>query len=124
MKVLVVDDEQDIRLLFLQKFRRELRAGQLELEFARSGEAALEYLDRQGAAGRELILSDINMPGMNGIELLKIVKHRYPMLRVFMITAYGDEAYFTSAMENGADDYLTKPIEFERLKVKMSSKQA
>jgi len=121
MKLLVVDDEQDIQLLFLQKFRKELRAGQLKMDFAFSGEAALEHLDTEGASGKELVLSDINMPGMNGIELLKIIKQRYPGLKVFMITAYGNEQYYTSAMENGADDYLTKPIEFERLKDKLFS---
>ena len=120
MKVLVVDDEQDVEFLFQQRFRKEIRAGQIDLEFALSGEAALDSLETRGRAGRELILSDINMPGMNGIELLRIVKQRYPDLKVFMITAYGDEHNYTTAMENGADDYFTKPLEFEELKGKIA----
>jgi len=121
MKLLVVDDEQDVSLLFQQRFRKEVQSGQLEMGFALSGAAALEYLDKHGTEGCKLILSDINMPGMNGIELLKIIKQRYPDLKVFMITAYGDENNYTSAMKNGADDYFTKPIEFELLKGKINN---
>ena len=121
MKLLVVDDEQDVSLLFQQRFRKEMKSGQLELGFALSGAEALEYLDRHGTAGCKLILSDINMPGMNGIELLKIIKQRFPDLKVFMITAYGDEYNYASAIESGADDYFTKPIEFELLKSKMKA---
>ena len=120
MKLLVVDDEEDVQLLFLQKFRKELKAGALEMDFAFSGESALEHLDRPEDPPRDLVLSDINMPGMNGIELLKIIKHRYPGMPVFMITAYGDEEYYNSAMTNGADDYIIKPIEFNLLKTKLS----
>lgn len=123
MKLLVVDDEQDVQLLFLQKFRKELRAGELEMDFAFSGESALEHLGQDERPPEDLVLSDINMPGMNGIELLKIIKHRYPQLPVFMITAYGDEEYYNSAMANGADDYIVKPIEFNQLKVKLSTIQ-
>ncbi len=120
MKVLVVDDEQDVQILFEQKFRKELRAGSLNFDFAFSGEDAITYLENQDTSKLMLILSDINMPGINGIELLKIVKQKYPDQRVFMITAYGDEHNFKSAMEHGADDYFTKPIEFDVLKTKIS----
>jgi YesN/AraC family two-component response regulator len=123
MKLLVVDDEQDVQLLFLQKFRKELRAGMLEMDFAFSGESALEHLGEEDDPSRDLVLSDINMPGMNGIELLKIIKARYPQLPVFMITAYGDEEYYNSAMANGADDYIIKPIEFNQLKTKLTNIQ-
>ena len=123
MKLLVVDDEQDVQLLFLQKFRKELKAGELEMAFAFSGEAALEHLGHEEEPPKDLVLSDINMPGMNGIELLKIIKDRYPQLPVFMITAYGDEEYYNSAMANGADDYFIKPIEFNMLKTKLSNIQ-
>lgn len=119
MKLLVVDDEADVSLLFRQRFRKELKSGQLEMGFALSGMAALEYLDTHGTTGCKLILSDINMPGMTGIELLKILKQRYPNLKVFMITAYGDEVNHASAIDSGADDYFTKPIEFELLKARM-----
>ena len=115
MKVLVVDDEPDVRALFEQRFRREVRAGVLDLYFALSAEEALELL-HQRAAEIVLILSDVNMPGMNGLELLKALKQRYPSVRVFMITAYADEANHQRAVEYGCDDYLVKPIDFGLLK--------
>ncbi|HZS48035.1 MAG TPA: response regulator [Blastocatellia bacterium] len=115
MKVMVVDDEHDIQLLFDQQFRREIRSGQIEFHYAFSGEEALKYLESVGPADLILILSDINMPGMNGLELLKIIKDRFA-LKVFMITAYGDESNYKTAMEYGADNYLTKPIDFKVLK--------
>ncbi|MBI4470823.1 MAG: response regulator [Acidobacteria bacterium] len=119
MKVMVVDDEPDVELLFRQKFRREIRENRLHFEFVSSGERALEYLETLGGADVVLILSDINMPGMTGLELLKKIKERLPQLRTFMITAYGDEENFRTAMAYGADDYLTKPIDFNALKSKM-----
>jgi CheY-like chemotaxis protein len=119
MKIMVVDDEQDIQMLFQQKFRRELKAGQIELEFVFSGEAALAYLDSQGIAGLRILLSDINMPGMNGLELLKRIKEKYAQLKVYMITAYGDESNYRQALAYGCDDYMTKPLDFVRLKEKI-----
>jgi len=116
MKVMVVDDEPDVQILFEQRFRKELRAGKIEFCFFLSGEAALEYLDKQSTADLVLILSDINMPGMNGFELLKGIKARYTEIKVFMVTAYGDEQNYQHAMSNGADGFINKPIDFEQLK--------
>ena len=119
MKILVVDDEEDIQLLFRQKFRREIKNSEIEFHFAFSAQEALEYLQSQDGAFVVLILSDINMPGMNGLELLKIIKEKFPELKVFMITAYGDEENYRIAMEYGADDYINKPVEFDTLKGKI-----
>lgn len=119
MKVMVVDDEEDIQYLFTQKFRKEIKAGQIHFCFSLSAEAALEYLENHKEASIVLILSDINMPGMNGIELLRIIKEKFPDLKVFMITAYEDENNHQTAMAYGADDYITKPVNFEVLKNKI-----
>ena len=116
MNIVIVDDERDVQALFEQRFRRELRQGLLELHFAFSGEEALALLSHRGVADIVLILSDINMPGMNGIELLKVLKERYPQLKVYMITAYGDAESRQRAVEYGCDDYLTKPIDFNVLR--------
>jgi CheY-like chemotaxis protein len=119
MKVMVVDDEQDVQILFQQRFRKEIRAGVINFHFAFSGEEGYQYLKHNGATDIVMILSDINMPGMNGLELLKKVKKDYPDLTVFMITAYGDENNYRKAREYGCDDYFTKPINFEDLKNKI-----
>ena len=120
MKVLVVDDERDIQPLFQQRFRREIRSGEIEFAFAYSGEEALSYMNKNKQEA-VLILSDINMPGMSGLELLKNIKdnHREPPPVVMMITAYGDEDNYKRAMELGADDFLTKPVDFSHLKGKI-----
>jgi CheY-like chemotaxis protein len=122
MKILVVDDERDIQALFEQKFRKEIRDNQLSFVFAFSGEEALSYLE-QAEHGAVLILSDINMPGMSGLELLKHIKARYhkPPPAVMMMTAYGDAENFNMAKQLGADDFLTKPIEFTLLKEKLNT---
>jgi YesN/AraC family two-component response regulator len=119
MKIMVVDDEEDVQLLFRQKFRKEIKTGKIDFKFAMSAQEALNYLNAQKENCLVLILSDINMPGMNGLELLKIIKTTSPQLKVFMITAYGDEDNYRLAMEYGADDYLHKPVEFETLKEKI-----
>lgn len=119
MKIMVVDDEEDVLLLFRQKFRREIKAGLIEFIFVFSATDALQYLQNHQDHCVVLILSDINMPGMNGLELLKIIKEKYSSLKVFMITAYGDEENYRIAMEYGADDYLHKPVEFATLKEKI-----
>ena len=119
MKVMVVDDEEDIQSLFKQKFRKEIKAGQIQFHFALSAEIALQYLDNPKEASLILILSDINMPGMNGLELLRITKEKFPNLKIFMITAYGDEKNYQAAIDYGADDYITKPVNFELLKNKI-----
>ncbi len=121
MKVLVVDDERDIQALFEQRFRKEIRNKLIEFEFAFSGEEALKYLDlhEQEAV---LILSDINMPGMSGLELLSRIKkkHYVPPPVVMMITAYGDAENYKTAKELGADEFLTKPVDFKLLKEKLN----
>ena len=119
MKIMIVDDERDVEILFRQQFRREVRDGLIDLCYAFSGEEALEYLESQTPPDVVCILSDINMPGINGLELLKAVKERYPQIRVSMITAYGDEYNFKTAMSTGAEHYFTKPIDFVQIKKDM-----
>ena len=121
MKILVVDDETDVRLLFEQRFRREIRSGEFQFSFAYSGEEALTFL-RDRPSEVVLILSDINMPGMSGLELLRHVKTDPlppPPLRVMMLTAYGDAETHQQALQLGADDFLTKPIDFAALRGKL-----
>jgi CheY-like chemotaxis protein len=120
MSILVVDDETDIRALFEQKFRKEIRDNVLTFEFAHSGEAALEVLKNKDS-NIILILSDINMPGMSGLELLRRVRGIFPEAppKVFMLTAYGDKENRERANVLGADDFLTKPIDFSNLKEKL-----
>jgi CheY-like chemotaxis protein len=115
-RVLVVDDEPDVETLFRQQFRREVRQELYTLDFALSGKAALDILD--GHIGEQIILlvSDINMPGMTGFELVPVVKQRRPNLPVFMISAYGDQDTIATALERGADKFLTKPVDFPQLK--------
>lgn len=122
MKIMVVDDEKDIKMLFEQKFRREIKTGKLNFLFAFSGEEACDYFKNNGADDVNQILSDVNMPGMNGIELLRWIKSNYPDLKVAMITAYGDENNYQQAKEYGCDDYLIKPIDFGVLKDKVLKK--
>ncbi len=116
VRVLVVDDEPDVETLFRQQFRREARQGLYVLDFALSGKAALETLD--GHVGEQIILlvSDINMPGMTGLELLPLVKQRRPDLPVFMISAYGDKDTAAMALHRGAKQFMTKPVDFPELK--------
>lgn len=120
MKILVVDDEKDMKTLFEQKFRKEIRDGKAEFVFATSGEEALSYLQTHDHEA-VLILSDINMPGMTGLQLLEKIKHEHktPPPVVMMITAYGDEENYSRAMQLGADDFLTKPVDFTLLKDKL-----
>jgi CheY-like chemotaxis protein len=119
MKIMVVDDEEDVQILFKQRFRKEIKSGTVEFQFAFSGESALDYLQREGTSNIAQILSDINMPDMNGIELLKKIKEKYQDLRVSMITAYADEGNVHEAKEHGCDNYFTKPIDFVNLKKKI-----
>jgi two-component system, chemotaxis family, chemotaxis protein CheY len=124
MKVLVVDDEKDVQVLFEQRFRKEMRTGEMNFAFAFSGEEALGYLDSH-VHEAVLILSDINMPGMSGLDLLKQIKqkHHEPPPVVMMITAYGDSENYNTAMRLGADDFLTKPVDFTILKDKLKAIQ-
>lgn len=123
MKILVVDDEADTQVLFLQRFRKMIKSGEIVLDFVTSGEAALSYLSNHNSEA-VLILSDINMPGMSGLQLLEKIKQKYvtPPPVVMMITAYGDPENFKQAMELGADDFLTKPLDFNLLKEKLLNK--
>ena len=120
MKILVVDDEPDMKLLFEQRFRKEIRDGHIDFAFALSGEQAIEYFTHHEHEV-VLILSDINMPGMSGLELLQYIKKKYevPPPVVMMITAYGDKENYDQAMRLGADDFLTKPLDFNLLKQKL-----
>jgi two-component system chemotaxis response regulator CheY len=122
MKILVVDDEADVQPLFIQRFRKEIKSGECEFAFALSGEEALSYLEHAHSEV-VLILSDINMPGMTGIELLSRIRHDYekPPPVVMMITAYGDDENRNQAMQNGANDFLTKPLDFIILKEKLKN---
>jgi CheY-like chemotaxis protein len=120
MRLIVVDDERDVQLLFQQKFRKELRNGEIQIYYAFDGYSALELIENLENPEAYLILTDINMPEMNGIELLKKIKERYPKSKVIMITAYGDEQNFSMAKKHGADEYFIKPIEFDSLKEKLS----
>ncbi|RPI01488.1 MAG: response regulator [Calditrichaeota bacterium] len=116
MKVMVVDDEKDVELLFRQYFRKEMQQKKIELIFAFSGEDALKQLrDMKQPPEIMFILSDINMPGMNGLELLQHVKREFPSIKVSMITAYSNQ-YYDAAMEYGAEHYFTKPLDFNALK--------
>ena len=116
VSILVVDDESDVAELYRQRFRREVRQGTYTMHFANSGEDALGKL----AGGVEptliAILSDINMPGMDGLDLLEEIKQRYPELPVMMVTAYGDVERLRRAEKLGAAEFLTKPVDFDHLK--------
>ena len=120
MKILVVDDEQDVKTLFQQRFRKEIRKGELNFVFAFSGEEALETL-RNMEQEAVLILSDINMPGMSGLQLLETIKADFiaPPPVVMMVSAYGEEENYNTAKKLGADDFLTKPVDFKLLKDKL-----
>ena len=121
VRVLIVDDEADVEVLFRQQFRREVRQGLYSLDFALSASIALEKLDETVGEDIILLVSDINMPGMSGLDLLPAVKQRRPDLPVFMISAYGDASTIATAMERGANEFLTKPVDFPKLKQEIRS---
>ncbi|MEP2294683.1 response regulator [Algoriphagus sp.] len=112
----MVDDERDVELLFRQKFRKEVRSGALELAFAFSGDEALRLLDSEHPPEVVYVFSDINMPGMTGLELLEKIKSQFPSINVSMISAYGDTENFKKAMDSGAKEFFTKPIDFDSLR--------
>ena len=120
--ILVVDDEPDVETLFRQQFRRDLRAERFTMEFAQSASAALECIGGASAASLILILSDINMPGMSGLELLPKAKAMRPDVPIIMITAYGDADTKRKALENGAEALLTKPIDFGALRSEIDTR--
>lgn len=122
MKILVVDDEADVQPLFLQRFRREIKNDEVQFNFALSGEEALKFFN-ENPSEIVLILSDINMPGMSGLELLERIRDQFrsaPPL-IMMITAYGDDDNRSYALTHGADDFLTKPLDFNLLKEKLKN---
>ena len=116
IRILMVDDEPDAQELFRQNFRREVRKGIYDFEFAESGEQALDILRNGTPPEILLVLSDINMPGMSGMELLEQVRQVWPDVGVFMITAYGDAATESRAKSLGASNFFSKPIDFAKLK--------
>jgi CheY-like chemotaxis protein len=120
--ILVVDDEPDVEALFRQQFRRDLRAGRFAMEFAQSAPMALQRITNAGDEPLILILSDINMPGMSGLELLPRAKALRPDVPIIMITAYGDAETKRRALENGAEALLTKPIDFRTLRSEIDSR--
>jgi len=120
--VLVVDDEPDVEVLFRQQFRRELRAGRFTMEFAPSAPAALKRVTDAEAVSLILILSDITMPGMSGLELLPKARAARPDVPIIMITAYGDAETKRKALEGGAEALLTKPIDFVLLRSEIETR--
>jgi CheY-like chemotaxis protein len=120
--ILVVDDEPDVEALFRQQFRREIRAARFAMEFAQSAPMALQRITNAGDESLILILSDINMPGMSGLELLPKAKAIRPDVPIIMITAYGDSETKRRALENGAEALLTKPIDFGTLRIEIDSR--
>ena len=122
--ILVVDDEPDVEMLFRQQFRRDLRAGRFKMEFAQSGDMALQRITDAADVSLILILSDINMPGMTGLELLPKAKVARPDVPVIMITAYGDDSTRRKALEGGAEALLTKPIDFVALRGEIDNRVA
>lgn len=116
MKILIVDDEQDVETLFLQKFRKEIKSKELEVMFAFSGEEALRLLAEEDTPEVVYVFSDINMPGMTGLELLEKIKSRFANTHVSMISAYRDTDNYEKAIKSGAKEFFSKPVDFESLK--------
>lgn len=120
-RILVVDDERDVEPLFRQKFRKEIKDRILEFFFSFSGDEALGFIHTHEEDNAVLVLSDINMPGMSGLELLRQIKSEFPELKVVMITAYGDDQNSSLAKSLGADGFLTKPVDFELLRQELKA---
>ncbi len=119
VKILIVDDERDVEMLYSQRFRKEIRSGLVKLDFAFGGDQALDFLRMLESRDVVLVLSDINMPGMTGLELLRTIKTEFAGLKVMMVSAYGDDNNYNSAKLFGADDFVTKPVNFTVLKEKI-----
>ena len=122
VRILVVDDESDVEMLFRQQFRRELREGRFSLDFACSADEALAKMHAADSDSLILLVSDINMPGMSGLDLLLRIKAERPDLPVLMITAYGDANTRKIALDRGADGLLTKPIDFAALRAEIQAR--
>lgn len=116
IKILIVDDEKDVELMFLQKFRNEIKNNEMALFFCLDATKALKFMSSLDPFDIILVLSDINMPGMNGLDLLSKIQETYPALKVFMISAYGDQQNIKEAAQRGANDFITKPVNFQLLK--------
>jgi len=116
MKFLVVDDEKDVEMLFRQKFRKEIKRKEIEMQFAFSGNEALEILEAANPPDVIYVFSDINMPGMSGLDLLDTIGEKYPKIKVCMISAYGDSENVERAINSGAKGFFSKPIDFNSLK--------
>ena len=119
VSILVVDDEPDVAELFRQRFRRETRQGTYVMHFANSGEQALSKLSNGIEPTLIVLLSDINMPGMDGLQLLAEIKQGWPDLPVMMVTAYGDDERRRRAAEHGAMEFISKPVDFDHLKAQL-----
>ena len=122
--ILVVDDEPDVEMLFRQQFRRDLREGRFGMEFVQSGDMALQRITDAAGVSLILILSDINMPGMTGLELLPKAKATRPDVPIMMVTAYGDAETKRKALEGGAEGLFTKPIDFGALRSEIDTRVA
>jgi len=120
VSILIVDDEPDVAELFRQRFRRETRQGTYVVHYAASGQEALDRLSGEIQPALLAVLSDINMPGMDGLELLAEIKQRRPDLTVMMVTAYGDDDRRRRASEHGAAEFIMKPVDFDHLKAQLS----
>ncbi len=118
-RIMIVDNEADMHYLFSRKFKKEIKAGQVEFIFLMSATEALSYLDSPENNFIDLIISDINLPIMNGLEMLKIIKEKYAQINVCMLTAHGYDENYKIAKQYGANDYLVKPINFEEIKQKI-----
>ncbi|NEQ36565.1 MAG: response regulator [Okeania sp. SIO3I5] len=116
---MIVDDEPDTQYLFSRKFKKQLKEGQIEFVFAMSANEALSYLESQENLFIDLVICDINLPEMNGLELLKKIKEKDPNINVFILTAHGYDENYKLAKESGASEYLVKPIDFAQLKEKL-----
>jgi CheY-like chemotaxis protein len=121
VSILVVDDEPDVADLFRQRFRREMRQGTYVMHFANSGEQALRKLSTGIEPALIALLSDINMPGMDGLQLLAEIKQGWPDLPVMMVTAYGDNERRRRAAEHGAMEFISKPVDFDHLKAQLQA---
>ena len=123
-QILVIDDEPDAEDLFKQHFRREIRKGQLELVFANSGETAIQLLDGETEPSAHAVFSDIKMPGMSGLDVLKAIKDRWPNIPVYMITAFGSDEMEQKVLNMGACGFFTKPLNFSALSEVISTEQS
>lgn len=120
MKIILVDDESAVKILFKQKFKKEIKDKLFDFEFVSSAEEALNTLNiNAGNSDSILVMSDINMPGLSGLQLAQYMKENYPKIRVMIVTAYDDKANYKAAMERGVTDFFVKPIDFDQLRNKL-----